>query len=87
MAFAIGLACEVLIFPETMAHQFLDNISAVLGGLKAFTDFQGVVLNHSPDELFSDADGLVAKSAGIRSQLVLGLQGCEFFFLKVRRQI
>ncbi len=74
---AIGIACCVLIFPETMSHWYLDTISDLLGAKKGYSALQRKILDYSPDELAQDADGVVTNSKAVRSGFLIGIQACQ----------
>ena len=61
-----------------MVHQYLDSIHALLGALGGFTEMQGAVLAHAPEDFVQDDEGVLQKSKSIRTGLLLGLQGREF---------
>ncbi|CAE6440783.1 unnamed protein product [Rhizoctonia solani] len=71
---AVSLVCIILIFPETLNHEWLNSYTEVLDMVKILVDMQEVVLGQTVDQLAS-ARGVLAKINGIQDGALAMLQG------------
>ncbi|KAG8773968.1 hypothetical protein FRC12_002211 [Ceratobasidium sp. 428] len=54
---AVGLVTIVLVFPETLSHEWLDSYAGILDLVKSLVDIQEKVLTDSPEQLDVDTEG------------------------------
>ncbi|CUA73001.1 putative protein C57A7,05 [Schizosaccharomyces pombe 972h-] [Rhizoctonia solani] len=71
---AVSLVGIILIFPETLNHEWLNSYTEVLDMVKILVDMQEVVLGQTVDQLAS-ARGVLAKINGIQDGALAMLQG------------
>ncbi|CAE6480532.1 unnamed protein product, partial [Rhizoctonia solani] len=64
---AVGLVTIVLIFPETLSHEWLESYASVLDLVKSLVDLQEKVLTDSPEQLDMETEGnTLSKIDGIQ---------------------
>ncbi|KAF8921505.1 hypothetical protein CPB85DRAFT_1210427 [Mucidula mucida] len=68
--FAVGLVCTILIFPETMNHAVLNDLSEQLERLRALVQAQNDVLSFRSDDLQEEMVQLNQKTKKARSVIV-----------------
>ncbi|KAG8751127.1 hypothetical protein FRC11_009675, partial [Ceratobasidium sp. 423] len=72
---AVGLVTIILIFPETLNHEWLESYAGVLDLIKGLVDIQEKVLTDSPEKLNMETeDNTLAKVDGIQAGAFLALQ-------------
>ncbi|KAG8732844.1 hypothetical protein FRC10_000576 [Ceratobasidium sp. 414] len=54
---AVGLVTIVLVFPETLSHEWLNSYAGILDLVKSLVDIQEKVLTDSPEQLDIDTEG------------------------------
>ena len=74
---AIALVCIVFIFPETMNHEYLTDITDVMRQLKDYVNFQDRILSSAPDEIIEDEGKVVSKAVGARAMLLAAVNACK----------
>ncbi|CAE6412674.1 unnamed protein product [Rhizoctonia solani] len=72
---AVGLVTIVLIFPETLSHEWLESYAGVLDLAKSLVDIQEKVLTDSPEQLNIETEGnTLSKIDGIQAGLLAAFQ-------------
>ncbi|KAF8608867.1 hypothetical protein BDV93DRAFT_465925 [Ceratobasidium sp. AG-I] len=72
---AVGLATIVLIFPETLSHEWLDSYAGILDLVKSLIDIQEAVLTDSPEKLDINAENnTLSKVNGIQEGVLAAFQ-------------
>lgn len=75
---AVGIATIVLIFPETLSHEWLESYAGVLDLVKNLVDLQEKVLTDSPRELDARAeDGTLSKVNALQAGIHGAFQACK----------
>lgn len=75
---AVGLATIVLIFPETLSHEWLDSYAGILDLVKSLVDIQESVLTDSPEKLDIEAeDNTLSKVNGIQEGVLAAFQASK----------
>ncbi|CAE6431790.1 unnamed protein product [Rhizoctonia solani] len=73
---AVGLVTIVLIFPETLSHEWLESYIGVLDLVKSLVDMQEKVLTDSLDQLDMCTEGnTLSKVDGIQAGILAAFQG------------
>ncbi|QRV93943.1 hypothetical protein RhiJN_21961 [Ceratobasidium sp. AG-Ba] len=54
---AVGLVVIVLIFPESLSHEWLDSFAGILDSVKSLVDIQEKVLTDDPEQLNMETEG------------------------------
>lgn len=72
---AVGLATIVLIFPETLSHEWLNSYAGILDLVKSLIDIQETVLTDSPEKLDINAENsTLSKVTGIQEGALAAFQ-------------
>ncbi|CAE6435306.1 unnamed protein product [Rhizoctonia solani] len=72
---AVGLVTIILIFPETLSHEWLESYAGVLDLVKSLVDMQEKVLTDSPEQLDIDTEGnTITKIDGIQAGVLAAFQ-------------
>jgi hypothetical protein len=76
---AVGLVTIVLIFPETLSHEWLESYAGVLDLVKSLVDMQEKVLTDGQEQLDVSVEGnTLSKIDGIQAGILAAFQGCKF---------
>ncbi|EUC64408.1 fusaric acid resistance-like protein [Rhizoctonia solani AG-3 Rhs1AP] len=72
---AVGLVTIILIFPETLSHEWLESYASVLDLTKSLVDMQEKVLTDSPEQLNIEIEGnTLSKIDGIQAGSLAAFQ-------------
>ncbi|KAJ1304398.1 hypothetical protein OPQ81_005547 [Rhizoctonia solani] len=72
---AVGLVTIILIFPETLNHEWLESYAGVLDMVKSLVDIQEKVLTDSSEQLDIDTeDNTLAKIDGVQAGVLAAFQ-------------
>ncbi|KAL5631613.1 hypothetical protein ACGC1H_007212 [Rhizoctonia solani] len=72
---AVGLVTIILIFPETLSHEWLESYASVLDLTKSLVDMQEKVLTDSPEQLDIEIEGnTLSKIDGIQAGSLAAFQ-------------
>ncbi|CAE6413891.1 unnamed protein product [Rhizoctonia solani] len=72
---AVGLVTIILIFPETLSHEWLESYAGVLDLVKGAVDMQERILADSPEQLGVDnGDNTLSKMNGIQAKTFAAFQ-------------
>jgi hypothetical protein len=75
---AVGIVTIVLIFPETLSHEWLESYAGVLDLVKNLVDIQETVLTDGPEKLNVNAeDSTLSKVNGLQAAVLGAFQACE----------
>lgn len=75
---AVGLVVIVLVFPETLNHEWLESYAGVLDLVKSLVDLQEKVLTDSPEQLNPNAEGnTISKLNALQAGALAAFQACK----------
>lgn len=79
---AVGLASIILIFPETLSHEWLASYAGILDLVKSLVDIQESVLTDSPEKLDIEAENnTLSKVNGIQEGVLAVFQASKHIHL------